>query len=166
MKFRSIALTAVAIVVFAACGGSAATKAPASAATSAPASTTPSVTPSTAPSDGMSMAPSVGHSMAPTPSDTGAPTAGTPVTVKDFSLDPKDVTIQGAGALAVTNAGPTVHNIAIRDGAGKVVATTKELKTGEAESLTVDLPAGAYTLFCSLPGHESLGIKGTLTVTR
>lgn len=73
---------------------------------------------------------------------------------------------QGAVSLAVTNDGPTVHNISIRDESGTVVGATKDLKTGESETLTADIPAGSYTLFCSLPGHESLGIKGTLTVTK
>lgn len=97
-----------------------------------------------------------------------APTAvaaSTQVTVKDFTLDPLDVVVAGAVSLAVTNAGPTVHNVAIRDDAGKVLGTTADLREGEAETLTVELPAGAYVLFCTLPGHESLGIKGTLTVT-
>jgi len=87
------------------------------------------------------------------------------VVVKDFTLDPLDVAVAGTVSLAVTNAGPTVHNVAIRDDAGKVLGTTADLKTGEAETLTVEIPAGSYILFCSLPGHESLGIKGTLTVS-
>ena len=101
-----------------------------------------------------------------TPGGSASPAAEvTVVIVKDFTLDPKDVSVQGAVSLAVTNEGPTVHNIAIRDDAGAVVGTTKDLKTGESETLTVEIPAGTYTLFCSLPGHESLGIKGTLTVS-
>lgn len=88
------------------------------------------------------------------------------ITVRDFTLEPKNMSVQGAFALAVTNAGPTIHNVSIRDASGTVVNATKDLKTGQGETLRVDIPAGAYTLFCSLPGHESLGIKGTLTVTR
>ena len=69
-------------------------------------------------------------------------------------------------SLAVTNAGPTIHDLTIRDDAGKILGETEDLTAGASETLTVDLPAGTYTIFCSLPGHESLGIKGTLTVTR
>ncbi len=107
-----------------------------------------------------------------TPSAAGSATpaasvaAATPITVKDFSLDPKDVTVTGQASLAVTNAGPTIHNITIRDESGKVLAATKDLRTGQSEVLSFDIPAGTYVLFCSLPGHESLGIKGTLTVTK
>ena len=49
--------------------------------------------------------------------------------------------------------------------AGEVLMTTADLSRGEAETITAELPPGEYVTFCSLPGHESLGIKGTLTVT-
>ena len=93
-----------------------------------------------------------------------ATTDATMVIVKDFTLDPIDVAVTGPVSLAVTNEGPTLHNVAIRDDAGQELATTRDLKEGESETLTVDLSAGDYVLYCSLPGHESLGIKGTLTV--
>jgi plastocyanin len=89
----------------------------------------------------------------------------TPITVKDFTLEPKQVTVSGQAALAVTNAGPTIHNVTIRDASGTVVAATKDLRAGQSEALSFDIPAGTYTLYCSLPGHESLGIKGTLIVS-
>ena len=90
---------------------------------------------------------------------------GTAVTVKDFKIDPVDIKASaGTVALAVSNAGPTIHNVAIRDASGKVLATTKDLKAGESETITAELAAGSYTTFCSLPGHESLGTKGTLEV--
>ena len=103
--------------------------------------------------------------MAPSAAAPSAAAQTTAVVVKDFTLDPLDVAVAGTVSLAVTNAGPTVHNVAIRDDAGKVFGTTADLKTGESETLTVEIPAGSYILFCSLPGHESLGIKGTLTVS-
>ena len=90
---------------------------------------------------------------------------GTAVTVKDFKIDPVDIKASaGTVTLAVSNAGPTVHNVAIRDASGKVLATTKDLKAGESATITAELAAGSYTTFCSLPGHESLGTKGTLVV--
>jgi plastocyanin len=86
--------------------------------------------------------------------------------VVDFKLDPVDLEVSGGSVeIAVTNAGPTVHNVTIRDSAGKVLGATPDLREGESAALTATLAAGSYTMFCSLPGHESLGIKGTLTVT-
>ena len=107
--------------------------------------------------------PSLGSSAASSGSIAANATA---ITVRDFSLGPKDLTVQGTVQLAVTNAGPTVHNVSIRDTSGTVVGATKDLKSGQSETLSVDIPAGTYVMFCSLPGHESLGIKGTLTVTK
>lgn len=98
------------------------------------------------------------------PSSTGA--AATPIRVLDFLLDPRDVSVVGPiVALAVTNQGPTIHNLALRDASGTVLIETRDLREGELETITVQLASGTYGLFCSLPGHESLGIVGTLEVT-
>ena len=100
---------------------------------------------------------------------TVGPTAAagtTQIHVRDFTLDPKDIAVTGTVSLSVTNDGPTVHNVSIRDASGKVVAATKDLTQGQSEALLAKIPGGSYTLFCSLPGHESLGIKGTLTVSQ
>ena len=113
-----------------------------------------------------------GRSAAPAASVAGGsvgPSAAagtTQIHVRDFTLDPKDLAVTGTVSLAVTNDGPTIHNVSIRDASGKVVGATKDLTPGQSETLTVKIPGGSYTLFCSLPGHESLGIKGTLTVSQ
>jgi len=36
---------------------------------------------------------------------------------------------------------------------------------GGVSTVTVDLKAGTYTFYCSVPGHEQAGMKGTLTVS-
>ena len=91
---------------------------------------------------------------------------GTPVEVLDFTLQPLTVDVTGSNViLDVTNAGPTVHNVTIRDDAGMILGATRDLREGEGETIDAEIPAGTYVLFCSLPGHESLGIKGTLTVS-
>jgi uncharacterized cupredoxin-like copper-binding protein len=93
-------------------------------------------------------------------------TNATSITERDFKFDTPDVTVAGSAvSLAVTNAGPTIHDLSIRDASGKVLGETEDLKAGASEALTLSLPAGTYVMFCSLPGHESLGLKGTLTVT-
>jgi uncharacterized cupredoxin-like copper-binding protein len=93
-------------------------------------------------------------------------TNATAITERDFMFDTPDVTVAGSTvSLAVTNAGPTIHDLTIRDASGKVLGETEDLKAGASETLTLPLAAGKYVIFCSLPGHESLGLKGTLTVT-
>lgn len=92
--------------------------------------------------------------------------AGTIIHVRDFALDPGALSVTaGTVALAVTNDGPTVHNVKVRDAGGEVLFGTTDLREGASESITGELEPGEYVLFCSLAGHESLGIKGTLTVS-
>ena len=92
--------------------------------------------------------------------------ASTAIHVRDFTLDPLAVSSTGGSvSLAVTNDGPTIHNVTIRDASGTIIAATKDLQPGTSETLSTKLAPGSYILFCSLPGHESLGIKGTLTVS-
>jgi plastocyanin len=39
-----------------------------------------------------------------------------------------------------------------------------EAAAGKTESKKVELTAGKYTFYCDIPGHESSGMEGTLTV--
>lgn len=87
------------------------------------------------------------------------------VSVLDFMLDPSDIEVTGPMvAFDVTNDGPTPHNFTVRDEAGEVLMATEDLSVGDSETISGDLEPGTYTIFCSLPGHESLGMAGTLTV--
>lgn len=88
------------------------------------------------------------------------------VSVADFMIDPSDLEAAGPTVtIEVTNDGPTPHNLTIRNDADEVVAATADLSAGESETLSAELEPGTYTIFCSLAGHESLGMSGTLTVT-
>ena len=113
-----------------------------------------------------SAAPSAAASTAPSAPGPTAPSNATAVIVKDFKIEPADIKVQGkAVSLAVTNQGPTIHNVTIRDASGTVIVASRDLKAGESETITATLAPGNYILFCSLPGHESLGTKGTLEVS-
>ena len=39
-----------------------------------------------------------------------------------------------------------------------------DLHPGDTETLTLDLAAGTYTLYCSLLGHEDAGMRTDITV--
>jgi plastocyanin/mono/diheme cytochrome c family protein len=62
-----------------------------------------------------------------------------------------------------TNDSPVGHNVEIQDASGKVLGGTKTI-TGTSATAGVNLKPGKYTFFCSVPGHEQAGMKGTLTV--
>lgn len=93
-------------------------------------------------------------------------TGAIPVTLADFTITPATIDAIGTTiAFDVVNDGPTPHNMAVRDEAGTLLGTTSDLSTGGTETLTVTVPGpGTYITFCSLPGHEALGLKGTLVV--
>lgn len=69
----------------------------------------------------------------------------------------------GRVQLILNNRAPIQHNVAIRGNGlaakkGPVVGQNKQSK------VTATVRAGRYTYFCSVPGHEAAGMKGTLTV--
>ena len=94
---------------------------------------------------------------------------GVPATVMlaDFMLEPEDMTVEGPSvSFSVTNNGPTVHNFSIRDPeSGEILLATENLGPGESTTLTGELEPGEYETFCSLAGHESLGMQAILTIT-
>lgn len=69
-----------------------------------------------------------------------------------------------AGAVTITMANISVlpHNIAIK-GNGIDVKGAIILK-GKTSTVSAKLKAGTYEFYCSVPGHEAAGMKGTLTV--
>jgi plastocyanin len=78
----------------------------------------------------------------------------------------KSAASASAGPVVIRSKNPQSlgHDIAIRgngvDEQGDVVSD------GGVSMITLpDLKAGTYTFYCSVPGHEAAGMKGTLTVT-
>ncbi len=102
-------------------------------------------------------------SSAPSISPSGPPAAAT-VRLADFSLDPMSVSVKQGDSILVVNAGKSPHNLWLRDASGYVLVKTPNLKPGDQTTLKLDLPPGSYVDYCQEPGHESLGMKGALTV--
>jgi plastocyanin len=69
----------------------------------------------------------------------------------------------GKVTIVFTNASPLSHNVTVQSSAGAVSGATPTF-TGGTKSVTLDLKAGTYTFFCSVPGHRQAGMQGTLTV--
>ncbi|NIR30812.1 MAG: hypothetical protein GWN84_16150 [Gammaproteobacteria bacterium] len=64
----------------------------------------------------------------------------------------------------VSNDGSAQHNLVIESAAGRRYVQTPLLNPGESRTLSVELPAGTYNLYCSVPGHRPAGMEATLTV--
>ncbi len=60
-----------------------------------------------------------------------------------------------------TNKATFDHDFAIKG----VGTPTKLVKNGASAEITVTLKPGTYEYYCTVPGHEQAGMKGTLTVT-
>lgn len=103
----------------------------------------------------------------------GQPKKGPPIAAKGGTLtipaDPtgalaytSDKANAPAGALTIAspNESPIQHNIALKPGGpvGPVVGS------GGNSTFKATLKPGSYTFYCSVPGHEAGGMKGTLTV--
>ncbi len=65
----------------------------------------------------------------------------------------------GALTIRMENKSPIQHDIALKgDGKGPAVGT------GGTSEFKATLQPGEYEYYCTLPGHEAGGMKGTLTV--
>ncbi len=85
----------------------------------------------------------------------------------EYKFDPPSITVaHGKVTFWLVNSGGVAHDMVIRDSSGNRIAASELLSAGDSKAFTVnDIPAGTYTFFCSQPGHEGFGMKGTLTVT-
>jgi plastocyanin len=72
----------------------------------------------------------------------------------------------GTVVIEFVNHGQDEHNLhAVEPTEGAEAGGLKEnVQPGAHTDLTLNLHAGSYTLFCSLPGHEAKGMKATLAV--
>jgi nitrite reductase (NO-forming) len=91
----------------------------------------------------------------------GASPSSVALRLTEFAISPKQINIAIGGSLDVTNGGTMPHDLAVK---GAHMAT-KLLAPAQSESLSLSgLPAGTYTVYCQVPGHEQLGMVATLVV--
>lgn len=83
----------------------------------------------------------------------------------EFSFTATKLTARpGTVVLVFRNAGNADHNIALRGKNLKSPYVGSTAAAGETSKVTVPVKKGTYTFFCGLPGHEKLGMRGTLVV--
>jgi plastocyanin len=68
----------------------------------------------------------------------------------------------GKVTLRMLNKSATPHDIAIQGGGVNQVGPV--VSNGGVSTVTVTLPPGKYTFYCSVPGHEAAGMVGPLVV--
>jgi plastocyanin len=82
-----------------------------------------------------------------------------------LSYDTKQLSAKaGTVTITMTNMSPLEHNVTIAKGT-TVLGATPTFAGGGSKSVTVKLKPGAYTFYCSVPGHRQAGMEGTLSVS-
>ena len=77
-------------------------------------------------------------------------------TTKSLSSKPGKVTID------FNNPAQIQHDVAVAK--GSQILGKSPLVAGGSTSVSVELPKGSYTFFCTVPGHRQAGMQGTLTI--
>ncbi len=83
-----------------------------------------------------------------------------------LAFDKKALTAK-SGKVTIVMANPSIlpHDVDIKTTKGKKLADGKVVTKGGTSTATAVLKRGTYFFFCSVPGHEAGGMKGTLKVT-
>lgn len=93
--------------------------------------------------------------------ETGDATGGGPTIVAtEFAFTPPVVQIGTQAELTLVNEGAAFHNLEIEGVDGFIL----EAQAGESATGSIELAAGNYVMWCSVPGHREAGMEGSLIV--
>ena len=109
-----------------------------------------------------------GSSTSTTAAATPTPIAGNHIAIAlaDYMITPMETSIpSGMTVFDVTNQGQVPHNFTLRTDDDTTIAATRNLNHGQSAELAVRLTAPSYRFLCTQPGHASLGMTGSITVT-
>ena len=70
--------------------------------------------------------------------------------------------LAGRVRVTLTNDSTVQHNVTIAEGSNTLGAT--KTITQSTDSVSLELTAGDYVFYCSVPGHRQSGMEGTLSV--
>jgi plastocyanin len=96
--------------------------------------------------------------------DDGATTDGGAISIEagDLYFDPEEVSAQaGTVEFELVNVGAVEHDLVIEEAGDTEVAYAEP---GETATGSIELEAGTYTYYCSVPGHRAT-MEGTLEVS-
>lgn len=92
----------------------------------------------------------------------GAAAGTVMVSGKEFAFDPTNLQLPADTPTTIefTNGGSIEHDLTIEGYEGEALVAT----AGQTQTGSYTLPAGTYKFYCSIPGHESAGMVGTIEV--
>jgi plastocyanin len=134
----------------------------------APSSTTPTTQTGTSTLTGSTPAPGAGSGGGEAEQPTTAEPPSVPhvqVTAVEYSFTLSRSTVPaGKVIFEFVNNGQDEHNLNIASPKGELASSFANTQSRGVHDQTVEMRAGTYVLFCSLPEHESKGMKATLVV--
>ncbi len=81
----------------------------------------------------------------------------------DLYFDPEEYSAAaGELEIVVENVGAVEHDVVIEEAGDSSVV---HVAPGDTGSGTIDLEAGTYTMYCSIPGHREAGMEATLNIS-
>ena len=92
--------------------------------------------------------------------------ASVDISLTDFKITPADVEVPAGVAVTfnVANDGQSPHTFGVK--VGDQTHETPQIDAGSSATLEVPaLEAGTYDALCTVPGHDQLGMVGTVTAT-
>jgi plastocyanin/sugar lactone lactonase YvrE len=91
-----------------------------------------------------------------------APTADVTIELVDIAFQPNAITIPANQDVTIelVTTGFAGHNFTIDE----LGIKSPNMFQGETATVTINAAPGAYTFYCSIPGHRAAGMIGTLTV--
>ncbi len=83
----------------------------------------------------------------------------------EYRFTPRSPAVNRGVELSIRNDGQIAHDLTVEQiGSSRKLAGTDSFLGGRSRKLKIDLALGRYKIVCTVPGHEQLGMAGTLTV--
>jgi plastocyanin len=93
------------------------------------------------------------------------PPGANEVVMTEYEFIPRNPVVRRGVELNVRNDGQIAHDLTVEQiGSSRKLTGTASFLGGRSRKLPIDLSPGRYTIVCTVPGHERLGMAGTLTV--
>ena len=85
------------------------------------------------------------------------------VQLTEYEIRMPDSLAAGLQRFRIINSGKQTHNFVI-EGTGISQKLASDLTRGDTTELTVNLPAGSYTVYCPVDGHRGKGMQRMIVV--
>jgi uncharacterized cupredoxin-like copper-binding protein len=90
--------------------------------------------------------------------------AAVEVVLTEFAIDMPTSVPAGTVSFDIANSGTMAHNFEV-EGEGVEESLDEDLDPNQAETLTVELAPGTYTVYCPIGDHREQGMEVELEVT-